>query len=391
MKLSKITALIICVFMLAATLVGCKNEVDADADDQPVETPAAIIPPLPQNSGAETHSHDIDYEEAFAAFAPDTVMIRAGEYEITWAELYYNIVKNISGILQAVGMIHNWSETIYGDMTYADLVLDYAVENALMYKSVEYGASLIGVSVSESDLEDMEDEYARRVEQFGSEEALLSAIWEMDGISSRELFNYLMSIGYLASTVFDSMYGENGELVTDEDAAEHTAFDGYLMAKHILRFKGDEEDDDTGLAEAEAILELLDNYDGDDFEEYFDSLMWEHTDDGDGLRMFPNGYLFQYGDMVPQFYDACVALEIGSYSDIVEVEYGYHIVYRLPINFDEIPSYNYRQYDFSTLRYMVALDMFDSLLYGWMDSLELEYTAEYDSIVIARIFDIGEH
>jgi hypothetical protein len=41
--------------------------------------------------------------------------------------------------------------------------------------------------------------------------------------------------------------------------------------------------------------------------------------------------------MVSAFYDATIALEIGAFSDIVESDFGYHIIYRLPIDYDVTP------------------------------------------------------
>ena len=391
MKLRRIIVIILCAVMLIAALTGCSKDTEEDAAPPPMDE--TTPPPEPETSPPESaddepSANGIDYDAAFLAFPPDTVMIKAGDYTVKWAELFFNIHSNIDSILQSFGEISDWSEVVYNGMTYAELALNYAGDNALMYKALEYGAKLVGATLSADVVDSMKKDYDDTVEQYGSEEDFLQMIWDTDGISSRELFDYLVSTSYLAKAVFAELYGESGELVSDEDAAVFTANDGYLMAKHILRLRP-EEGEDTALTEIEKVMDLLDNYEGDDFEAYFDELMQEYTDDGDGLAMFPNGYLFQYGDMVQAFYDACIALDIGAYSGIVETEYGYHIIYRLPINYDEIPSANYRQYDFTTLRNTVAMGMFDSAMYGWMNSLNPEYTDEYRSIDIVEIFGIG--
>lgn len=395
MKLRRIIAVILCAAIFAAALAGCEEAVDEGEETLPDETPlvetaSPIVDPVPptQSSGAASHNHDIDYDAAFAAFSPDTIMINAGEYSVTWAELYFHIRSSINSLLQTFGDIHNWSEIVYGGMTYADAVLEYASESALLFKALEYGAALTGAALTDADIEMITEDFMSTAEMLGGEEEYLMLLWAMEGISSREFLFYLMSTSFLANAIFTELYGANGELVSDEDAAEYTMFDGYMMAKHILR-RLPEEGEDTALAEIEEILNRLDSYAGDDFEAFFDDLMYEYTEDVDGLAMFPNGYLFQYGDMVPEFYDTCLALEIGEYSGIVVTTYGYHLLYRLPINFDEIPSYYYRQYELTPLRYIVAMEMFDSALYGWNDSLSPGYTAEYESIDLAVIFDVG--
>lgn len=109
------------------------------------------------------------------------------------------------------------------------------------------------------------------------------------------------------------------------------------------------------------------------------------------MSSYPDGYLFQYGDMVQQFYEACVALEIGQYSRIVETDYGYHILLRLPVDYDKTPFYYYRQGSTSTLRQIAAEGMFDETLYGWMNTLAPENTADFESISMQDVFVQDTH
>ena len=400
MKLKKIPAMIMCAIMLITVFAGCKKE---DGDAPPEEAPPSVLEPFPdepdENAGTEAHSHDIDYDAAFAAFAPDTIMMVIGDYNVTWDELFFYLRGNINGILQ-YGEIHDWNGIVYEDYSYADLVLNYAGETAVTYKAVEYGAAMYGATLGADVINKMNEEFESTAEMLGGEEAFLDMLWEMDGISSRGLYEYLVKIGPLANAIFNVIYGENGELLADEEVALYTVHDGYLMAKHILRMKTDEEED-PALADAEEILERLESYDGDDFASFFDELMWELSEDSGALELFPNGYLFQYGDMVPEFYDACGALEIGAFSSIVETTYGYHIIYRLPIDFDDIPIYYFQQLMYGEisqeecesmkLRNIAALGMFDTELYGWMDDLVIEYTSAYESMDFSKIFDLGEN
>jgi len=394
MKLNNKIAIILYALILAGMITGC-SEPTGSYWDAPlgIETPTGSqttaaptqAPAATGDMGQDGHLQGIDYDAAFAAFAPDTAMILVSGFTVTWAELFFHMRGNINNLIQMYGDLPEWSELMYNGMTCAEAVIKYSVDNTLMYKAVEYGAGLVGAVLSAEDLETLIDSFNDAAAQYSGEEEFLRLLWEEDGLYGRDLYDYLVGVSYLASTLYSEMFGEYGELMSDEDAEEVTASEGYLMAKHILRLKT-EDGDETPLRVAEDLIVQLDSYDGDDFEAFFDILMHNYSEDDDGLIAFPNGYLFQYGDMVPEFYDACIALEIGQHSGIVETTYGYHILLRVPINFDEIPSYNYRQYDFRTLRHLAALSQFDNALFAWVDSFEPEFTAEFDSIDVAAIF-----
>ena len=247
------------------------------------------------------------------------------------------------------------------------------------------------MTLSDEDVQGIVEYFYSLTERFGGEEEFLELIWEEDGCSSRELFDRLVGLSRLVDAIFYELYGENGELVTDEDIIDHVDGDGYLMAKHILRLHStDDDDSDTARTEIEEIWGLLNEYEGDEFEYFFDELMFEYSEDS-GLAMSPQGYLFQYGDMVREFFDAAVDLEIGQFSEIVETSYGYHIILRIPIDVDSVPSSGYITNDTRTLRETVMISMFNSRLVSWRNDMEIEYTDAFESIDLAEIFAICDH
>ena len=97
--------------------------------------------------------------------------------------------------------------------------------------------------------------------------------------------------------------------------------------------------------------------------------------------------------MMEEFHAAAVELEIGEYSGIVETSAGYHIILRIPINYDVVPvSYSgYIQdgYDYYTLRYIVAEDMFQANIESWIDRVEVEYEDIYEEITIDELLAVG--
>ena len=177
-------------------------------------------------------------------------------------------------------------------------------------------------------------------------------------------------------------------MVSDEECAEFAEDAEFLMAKHIL-LRYSEDGSDTALYDIEELLWQIITYNGSDFDAFFDELMLEYSDDQGGLMQYPHGYLFQEGDMVDSFYEACLSMQIGAFSGIVESMYGYHIIYRVPINYDVIPISFSGQGDYGTLRAYVAQSLFDSVLSQWLDNLEISYTAEYESMDLAAVFGMS--
>ena len=388
--MKRIILLILCAVMLSAFITACgasDNSTDYywDPPSDGSSDNAASSGDGASSDNNGINKHGVDYEAAFAAFAPDTVMLVAGDYTVKWSELYFSLRSVLNSLISNYGELPDLSELMPEGIPYYEAVLNYAIDNAMVYRAIEYGAKKSGVTLSEDDHDYLKEEYGSIVDSYGGMDEFLNTLWEEDGISNFDLFYYLYSIPYLAELTFKELYGADGALIPDEEAAAQTASAGYIMAKHILRLKT-EDGDDTPMREAEDILELLDNYDGEDFESFFDSMMYEYSEDAGGLSSFPNGYLFQYGDMVPEFYDACIALEAGSYSGLVETTYGFHIVYKLPVNYDEIPMYNYNQYDYRPLRGIVAQEMFNDNISEWVDLHVPEHTAEFDSMDITQIF-----
>ena len=113
--------------------------------------------------------------------------------------------------------------------------------------------------------------------------------------------------------------------ITDEQAQE--CYDEYkdyyfttpfsMQASHILL--QDPDHTPERLAEIEGILDRL--KDGEDFAE----LAMEYSEDGSAESGGDLGS-FGLGQMVAPFEEACLALEPGEISDIVETEFGYHII-----------------------------------------------------------------
>jgi len=392
MNYKKLIAIILCLVFAFSALAACS--------DPEIEYPYDPDNVIPEDDGFNepdidfNHNHDsqgyIDFQAAMAAFPPNTVMVRAGDLELTWAELFVFLFRTTNDLL-SYGVPINWSDPFELDDTLADVVLRFSTDEAISFLSFEYGANAINFQLSDEDNERFNTDLEGLIESYNGKDALEASLNENSGFYNFELFEKLFLAEYIINLLISELYGTEASDFPDEKVAVFAQEHNFMMAMHILRLKTDDADADP-FGEAEDILKQLNDKVGSrNFDEFFKELMNEHSEDG-GLMSYPNGYLFLHGDMVPEFSDAAAALDIGEISDIVETTYGYHIIMRIPIDYDVIPSGFSREGIMRTLRQVAALEDFDSIQEEWLREMTaiLEFTPEFHSIDLATIFKLHD-
>jgi len=368
--MKKIISLLLCMVMLMTVLAGCGTTVE-DV--------------IAEYSDAEAVTDDTgsvrDYDAGRKAFDAEAVVLNIEGEDITWDEFYDWICFALSTYEYSYGEIADYS-------TYSDVIIEEAVLMATAYKSVEMKAEELGIGF-DADIEtQIAEDVAGAVEYYGSQEAYDEAVKQFYG--SQELYEYIFTVDALSDDMFEELYGTDGEKLTDAQIAEGS--EGYLMAKHILVLTTDDEGnalDEAAAAEVkdtiDSIYTMLTEYEGDDLEGYFDELTAQYTEDT-GYAAYPDGYLFQEGDMVTEFYDAVNGIEIGQFSEVVESTYGYHIVFRLPVDAEAVPM-QYASYGYNiSLRSIIANDLLSEETRAWREEVEYTTTELYDSIDLAQLF-----
>ncbi len=386
MKLKRILTILICLLLTVSLTAGCGKQ---SGDNQPSDGSSAT-------DGEASAAESIDVSKAYSALDPETVVMKVNGDEITWKDYFYLLNYYIKYVEGYTGGVDSLNTEIREGYTYLDFVKDGALDWLKYSRAVEAGAREMNVELDAEKKATLENNWKASIEEYGSEEALLEEL-EKD-YCTKDLYMYLVKTTLLSDACFESLYGENGSKLTEQELKDHFENDGYMMAKHILLMTASRDANgnmvalsDEEIAEkralAEEILEKLDSYTGDDFEAYFDELAAQYSEDT-GLAAYPDGYLFQSNDMVSEFENGYRALKVGEYSRIVESDYGYHIIYSIPINYDVVPM-AYKSYASSgnyTLRYLAASEMFTSVTNGWMEDVSVEYTDAYNNIDLAKLF-----
>ena len=213
-----------------------------------------------------------------------------------------------------------------------------------------------------------------------------------------ESFKAVNKINFTLGNIFTSLYGENGEKLSDEKLQAYIDENGFMTSAHILfrtkeDVKGDDgkttekELSDSAKAEKKAQAEKLCKElkaikDDTQRKEKFFEYMKEHSEDP-GKESFPNGYCFTEGTMVEEYTDTTKALKNYEVSDVVESDFGYHIIMRLPTVSSDVDTAN--QYGY-TLGQMASSYDFDEEMKTWNVTDKAKFNSKYKSFDFTQFF-----
>ncbi len=334
----------------------------------------------------------LDYEALYALHDKDDMVMRIGGQEERWGDYFYVLYSQCSQIenyfnsmAAYYGMLFNWNDPIEEDSeeTFAETATETAASLMTQLAGLELFAEEHDITLGEDSQAAIEElkkaDIVGALGEDGTEEAFREALRKV--YLSDEMYDRIIRQNVLYQEVFNQLYGEKAEKLSDEEALQYLEENGYVSAAHIL-FKNtdpetgeplDEEALAAKKAELEAILAEL-NAIEDDQERAaaFLEKIPEISEDS-GSAHYPEGYTFTEGRMVPEFENAAKELEEYAVSEIVETTYGYHILLRLPLKADAIVEYSSTTGDARTARMLAANELYGKQLQDFADSLELTW------------------
>lgn len=331
--------------------------------------------------------------------AEDVVLTVDGN-EVTWNEFMYWIEtaqSELESYASYYGGISDWDSTCMFDSekTNAEWCINRAKSTVTTVRTIEEKAEEMGIALDDEDeqliAESVENYTATYCGEDATEADFAAYLEELH--MSLDLFKYMTEVNLLYEKIFTEMYGENGEKLDAEAIAQYAEDNSYVTAAHILFMTVDENYEalsDSEIAEKEALAEevyanLTADLEGisDNEAKYakFKEYMNEYSEDT-GLESYPDGYCFNSG-MVDEFDSATRALDEYSMSEIVESDYGYHIIMRLPVTADSTVSSDYST---TTMGIMAASEEFSATVQEWTEEVDVQWAGSYASYDFTALF-----
>ena len=299
--------------------------------------------------------------------------VRAEEFA---TYMIYNM-KYYENMYSQYGMMGLWSDDSSAEML-GVMIPGFAKDQAVYSRVVLEQFEKAGLELSYSNQKELSTLRKDTIDQAGGYDGYLQKIAQL-GFNDQTYMNFLY-ITQCYSALNEYYYGSDGiDKPTDEELMEHFR-DNYISAKHILILTVDPSTGETLRTDEEARALAQSILDRINAGEDFDALMNEYSEDG-GLEGNPDGYIFTEGDMVTPFYEGAKALAEGEVSDLVKSDYGYHIIQRTALDYEN-QFINY-QADLAT---QMGRTM-DALLSQWMTEAEVETTDVYDEINYKNVYD----
>lgn len=305
--MKKLTVLLLSLVMLPSVLTGCSKE-----------KPEGVF-------------YDLTGLDPAATFVTIEGQEVPTEMYLYWVVYSTEYVLNSYGseFLNEDGSV-NWDAEWNEEMNLREAVLEEALNTAKMYMIVEKWAADYGVELDEETEAAMNDELATIAEQLGGEEAFNEYL-EQRGITP-ETNRRMSRVFYLYSNMLSLTKEEGSPLYIEDDVLYQ--YEGItedtVLADHILLFyPEDEAERPTVLATMEEARSTI--VSDEDPVSAFNFVADNYSEDT-GRAYYPNGYLVTAdANYVQSFKDTALALEEYEVSEVIESEYGYHILMRKPL------------------------------------------------------------
>ena len=283
---------------------------------------------------AGTDTESLAYQ--LAGLDPQETLLTVNGRDVS-AELYLYWLQYACTMAKSAGAVDeegalDWDYLYDDGITAEEYILREAEDQAKLYMLIEAWAEKYGVELTDEEEQEVDEEIAYYAEQLGGEEAYADYLAQI-GISAQSTRRMTKDFR-LYSKLLEMTKEEGGPLYIDDELLyqyEGITPDTVLVDHILFLTSGDEADDqlrrDTMEQVRTSLLETEEEFRTDMFN-YIADTYSEDT----GRTYYPNGYLVtEDANFVQPFLEAALALQEGEVSQVVESDYGYHLLLRKPI------------------------------------------------------------
>ena len=304
---------------MALSLAACGH---SDSAESPSAEPSEEVSTAPEASATPAIEADLSQTalQFAAGLSPTDVMLTVNGDSVN-ADLFCYLLGQACGQTQQYMSYFGMNLSDMPDMA-ADL-LEQGVSLSIYHTIIRQKAAELGCLLTDGQAAEV------KTAMDGADLERSAPLWDLTDEGAQFIFE------------MNPYYENLMNAVTHEPSAqeldEYVESRGVFAVKHILLSTVDQttqeplSDEEIAGKKAKAEDLLAQLQAADDMPAKFDDLMNANSEDS-GLQSNPDGYVFNEDDsLVGGFREAALALKEGELSGIVETDYGYHIMLRLPL------------------------------------------------------------
>lgn len=322
--MKKWVSLMLAIVLTLSVFTGCAGTQNQTAENKSIGSSAGIFYDItgipPEKTVMTVSGVNISAEEYLYWMA---YMGASLEYNIINYNAYYGMYEDL---VNEDGKL-NWSGEFQDGKSLAQYLKDETESTIAFYTAIDLMAQKYDVGLDEADKASIVNSLNAAISELGGQEEFDAYLRKL-GIS-QETFEDLSASSYLFDNLLLLVLQEGTDLYLAPEKYNNYA----TYADHILFMTIDGDSGKPLSADlvaqqkvlAEQTLEAIRT--SEDPIATFTELADKYSEDT-GRANNPNGYIYKPNTMVESFEKAAAALEPGQISDIVESDYGYHIILR---------------------------------------------------------------
>lgn len=412
----KLPAIILVIGMLFS-LAACGS---APVTEEPLPEPYAAAEPAAEaeempaaaENEPEEEGKTLDFDAAYAAYAPETIVFYVEGVGVTWQELFYEIAFYTAYIASMEGKaVTDWSDpcsfVLDGEgnpVPYENVVMQNATGTLLQYHIMDNHFREAGVVLSEEAQKAVETVRQTTIEQAfgGNEEAFLAYLESL--YCTEELWNWFNEVDALYNyDGFDFFSGEMGSYLPDAEVMEYADGDEnggwteYVQLKLICMYDEGEAtaSEDPAASSGEPVTEtdpealLVQILSAEDPEAVFNELYAAYNEEP-LMDHYPDGRCVYQGDINDMIYQTARTMDVGE-CRLVSLEGTDVIVMKMSLDPDGGVNYDEATGTMYTLRYYAACQAYAEMTGGadgWIAtySSEAEWAEGFENFSLDMVF-----